>query len=74
MTERRAAARGQGGTRRRGDRKALGDGGGEGGARQRWGRGWRRDREARGGGGQGGAHTGGPRRARGCYCRWVHSI
>jgi hypothetical protein len=50
------AARGQGGTRRCGDREALGGGGGEGGAG---------NREARGGGGQGGAHTGGPRRARG---------
>jgi hypothetical protein len=38
---------------------ALGGGGGEGGTRRRWGRGWRGDREARGGGGQEGAHTGG---------------
>jgi hypothetical protein len=38
---------------------ALGGGGGEGGTRRRWGRGWRGDREARGGGGQECAHTGG---------------
>jgi hypothetical protein len=73
-TWRRAAARGQGGTRRHGDREALDGGGEEGGARRWWGRGWHSaavgERVARG---QGGARRRGagmrayrrPRRARG---------
>jgi hypothetical protein len=56
-------ARGGAGTGRRsaavGKRVALGGGGGEGGTRRRWGRGWRGNRETRGDGRQEGAHTGG---------------
>jgi hypothetical protein len=70
-TERRAdrEARGGAGTGRRsaavGERVALGGGGGEGGAGT--------GRRAAAGGREARIQEE-PRRARGCYCRWVHSI